>query len=99
MAEKLRKLREDGVAYSRPEAIDVSIDELLAVPRDELVRRSRITDRRHPEYIPSECLLHFIRRSRANNTDRLFQELFRTLRQRVIQALSSVQIERTVASQ
>ena len=86
MAEPLRKLVE-GVLYARPREIETQIDELWALTGDERYLRMAILDPRNPEYVRSECLLHFLRGTRMDNSDRRFQALYQLLIMRVKQAL------------
>jgi len=86
--EPLRKKKDDGSAYSRPPDVEASLDALLALGRAALVERCRISDSRNPDYVKSECILYFVRLSRAN---RHFEELFRILRVRVQRALPAVE--------
>ncbi len=71
----------------RPPEIEQSINVALAMPREELLERASINDRGHPGYLPSECLLHLLRRTKFDNDDRLFRKLFDLLRGRVLRAL------------
>jgi hypothetical protein len=87
----LRKKKDDGSPYTRPPDVEASIDALLALGRAALVERCRITDSRNPDYVKSECILHFVRLSTADNNDRHFEELFRILRARVQRALPAVE--------
>lgn len=86
MAEPLRKVV-DGVPYARPRDIDEQIDELHTLVGEERDRRMAILDPRNPEYVRSECLLHFLRGSRMDNSDQRFQSLYQLLIMRVRQAL------------
>jgi hypothetical protein len=89
--EPLRKKKEDGSLYTRPQDVEASIDALHGLARDALVRRCRISDIRHPDYVKPECILHFIRLAKADNNDIHFEELFKILRARVLRVLPAVQ--------
>jgi hypothetical protein len=71
--------------------VEASINALLNLPRDELVERCRISNYNHPQYVRSECVLYFIRQSKADNNDRHFEDLFRILRIRVQRALPAIE--------
>ncbi|WP_207485447.1 RNA polymerase sigma factor [Arenibaculum pallidiluteum] len=61
--------------------------ELSSIPRGELIERARILRRDDPQYVPSECLVHFIRSSRLDNSDAWFERLYRILTERVLRCL------------
>jgi len=60
----LRKRRLSGELYERDPTVEALIAELAALPREELIARAAITKRADPGYVPSECLVYFIRASR-----------------------------------
>lgn len=91
VAEALRKKKDDGSPYTRPPDVESSIDALLALPRDDLVQRCKISDGSHPEFVKSECILHFVRHAKSDNNDRHFEALFRILRSRVQRALPAIE--------
>ena len=90
MPAPLRKTKDDGSPYTRPPEVEASIDALLALGRTDLLQRCKIPDNRHPDYVRSECILHFVRLAKADNNDLHFEELFRILRARVHRALPAV---------
>ncbi|UWR99674.1 DNA-binding response regulator [Phaeobacter inhibens] len=61
--------------------------ELSAVSRDELIERISVSRKTDPNYVPSECLVYFIRNSREDNTEAWFERLFKILAERVLRAL------------
>src|SRR5438270_5098424 len=81
----LRKRRPDGILYSRPGEVEQTLVALLGLQLRELAERSRIMDPEHPDYLPSECVLYFVRR--LDFGDEAFRELFVVLRQRVLLAV------------
>jgi DNA-directed RNA polymerase specialized sigma24 family protein len=84
---QLRKRRLSGELYERDPKINALIAELAALPRDALVTRVAITKRSDPAYIPSECLIYFIRASRRDNNEVWFERLYRILTERVLRSL------------
>jgi RNA polymerase sigma factor (sigma-70 family) len=65
MARPLRKTKADGTPYKRFPAIEAAIDAALRIQDlDILRRRAEVRDRRSPDYLPSECLIHLIRDAR-----------------------------------
>ncbi|HNP15245.1 MAG: DNA-binding response regulator [Agrobacterium albertimagni] len=83
----LRKRRLSGELYERDPKIEVLISELAVLPRDEFVARAAVTKRSDAGYVPSECLVHFIRASRRDNNEEWFERLYRILIERVLRSL------------
>ena len=87
MPEPLRKHKPDGSLYTRQPYIEKSLEELGRLPRPELMARCEISNRRDSNYIPSECLMYFVRACRHDNSEAHFEALYKILRRRVIAAL------------
>ena len=68
MARPLEKTT-NGKLYTRPPEIEAATDAVLAQDLATQRRRALIRDRRHPEYLPSECLVHLIREARRRGDD------------------------------
>lgn len=83
----LRKRRLSGELYTRDPKIETLIGELAVLPRDALTARAGITRRSDPDYVPSECLVYFIRASRRDNNEAWFERLYRILIERVLRNL------------
>lgn len=83
----LRKRRLSGELYGRDPKIEALIAELAVLSRDELIARAEIAKRSDPGYIPSECLVYFIRASRRDNNEAWFERLYRILIGRVLRSL------------
>lgn len=83
----LRKRRPTGELYERTPNVEALIDELAILSRDELIARAAITKRSDPRYIPSECLVYFIRASRYDIAEVWFERLYRVLNERVLRSL------------
>ncbi|HML44678.1 MAG TPA: DNA-binding response regulator, partial [Hyphomicrobium zavarzinii] len=83
----LRKRRLSGELYERDPKIEALIAELAVLPRDELIARAGIMKRSDPTYVPSECLVYFIRASRRDNNEAWFERLYRILIERVLRCL------------
>lgn len=75
------------------------MDTLINLSRSEAADYCKITDPANKDYIPSECLLHLVRGCRADNSDRHFEVLFRTLRKRIIARLPAPEIGHGVNSE
>lgn len=89
MAAALRKQKPDGSPYTRTAAIEAQLQALEQFSRDELLARAQIRSRDDPGYVSTECVLHFIRASRADNSDAWFERLYKVLSERVLRALPS----------
>ncbi len=88
MIPPLRKQNEsDGKPYFRPAAVEESLNLLDKLPIEEVARRAAITDKDDAEYLPSECILHFVRRSKANGDTTPYQDLFTALWTRITNAI------------
>lgn len=87
MPTPLRKRTLEGALYRRPAHAETLLAKLELLPRAELVVRCRLTDRNDPRYVPSECLLYFVRATRQDNSDDHFERLYKILLARVMRAL------------
>jgi hypothetical protein len=87
LAAALRKQKPDGALYNRTPATEAQLSILGQLSRDEILARSQIRSRSDPGYVPSECLLHLVRASRADNSSAWFERLYKVLSARVLRAL------------
>lgn len=83
----LRKRRLSGELYVRDPIVEALIAELAVLPRDELIVRAAIRKRSDPGYVPSECLVYFVRASRHDNNEAWFERLYRILTERMLRSL------------
>ena len=83
----LRKRTLGGELYTRDPRTETLLEELSSLSRDELLERASIRRRSDPAYIPSECLVHFVRASRMDNNDDRFEQLYKILNERVLRSL------------
>ncbi|MFP2959189.1 DNA-binding response regulator [Myxococcus sp. 1LA] len=65
--------------------------ELEALSRADLVARVQISQREDPHYVPSECLLYFVRANRAGALDDSAEKLYKILLERVRRCLPKVE--------
>jgi hypothetical protein len=77
----------EGALYTRTDRTKALIAELKFLSRAELAARCMISDRSDPGYVPSECLMYFVRATRADNSDQYFERLYKVLVSRVLRAL------------
>lgn len=83
----LRKKTRVGELYVRDAKIEAKLVELASLSRDEFFAQCTIRNRDNPAYVPNECLLYFIRASRADNADTYFERLYKILAERVLRSL------------
>ena len=86
MVDPLRKTKPSGEPYRRREEVENLIQQLEGLPRDELIERMRVTSPKHPDFLPAECLLHFVRKSKLDNSSRPFELMYKALVARVERA-------------
>lgn len=89
MIAPLRKRTLGGTLYERDAKIQDLLVRLELLPRADLVGRCQIIDRTDPNYVPSECLMYFVRAARQDNSDRHFERLYKVLLSRLTRALPS----------
>lgn len=86
MITPLRKKNSEGGGYTRPHKIESKISELMFISEDELISRCEIRLREDLGYVPSECLLYFVRARRTSafgERDVTFRKLYNVLIERV----------------
>lgn len=83
----LRKQKPDKSRYRRPAKIAALLRMLQGLSRDELLARAQVCARDDAGYIPTECLIYFVRASRADNSDAWFERFYKVLSARVLRAL------------
>ena len=98
MIAPLTKRKKDGTLYIRPDNVEPLLARLADLPRDVLVQRAHIRDRKNPEFVLSECLLYFARASRGDNSDAWFERLYKVLIERVLRALPRAEASGDTAS-
>jgi len=84
-----REKKSDGSTYFRPEAIEKTINTAAKLASAELRRRALITDRQDPRYLPSECLVYFIREARRQGDEALASDLLQALLPRCARILKA----------
>lgn len=84
LIEPLRKRDVDGEVYTRLPDIQAKLAELCVLAGDEISRRCGVQDPESADYLPSECLVHLVRRRRSEPFDAHSEILFKTLMERVL---------------
>lgn len=87
MITPLRKRTLEGAPYTRTARIEALLNELQQLPRTEMIARCQIADPGSPGYVPSECLMYFVRATRQDNSDQHFEGLYKILVSRLLRAL------------
>jgi DNA-directed RNA polymerase specialized sigma24 family protein len=72
---KLTKRRSDGRLYTRRPLIEALIAQLVTTDQAALTARLTIHDRRHSDYVPSECLIYLLREAAGGQSQRWFDAL------------------------
>ncbi len=85
----LRKCTIDGANYTRTGDIEAKLLELHDLGSAELVQRCKVRSKSSPDFVPSECLLHFVRATRGDNSDAQFERLYDILLARLLRLLPS----------
>ncbi|HAV45399.1 sigma-70 family RNA polymerase sigma factor [Halomonas aquamarina] len=88
----LRKAKLDGQLYCRRQPIENMLVEIASVSLEVFTERARILDRRSPDYIPSEVLVHWVRQTRHHKSDAQFNVLYPLLEQRIRHACPKKEI-------
>src|SRR4051794_21674173 len=83
----LRKRTRAGKLYIRDAKIQAKLVELASLSRADLIARCTPRRRDDPAYVPSECLLYFVRASRMDNSAAHFERLYEILAERVLRSL------------
>ncbi|MGJ5196560.1 MULTISPECIES: DNA-binding response regulator [unclassified Bradyrhizobium] len=98
MPPPLRKRRLDGSLYYRPDEVEAQLAALEKLSRDDLLARCRIADASSPDYVLTECVLHFLRASHRDNGQARFAALYRILLERATRRLPRSGNERHLSS-
>jgi RNA polymerase sigma factor (sigma-70 family) len=79
LIEPLRKRRKnDGQVYTRLSVNEQKLQDLVLLPSEELVKRCTLP-KTNDGYVPSECIVYFVRRSASSGDEKLFEKLFKIL--------------------
>lgn len=82
MIPELRGSTKQGEPYERPEKIRAALDDLYALPIEEVAKRAQSIPEGEEGFVPSECVLHFVRQSKVNGDAAPYMALFKELRTR-----------------
>ncbi len=79
----LRKKTVDGKLYKRRAQTEALIHTCLELTFEEICNRAAISARSDANYIPSEVLVYFLRKSKSHNSDTQFGILYQLLEKRI----------------
>jgi hypothetical protein len=85
--EPLRKRTLEGEPYTRRSAVEAKLLDLSSLSPKELLIRCEIREQTDPSYVPSECLVYFVRACRDDDSDAHFNRLYSILGNRVLRCL------------
>lgn len=83
----LTKTYPSGESYRRMDVVEEQIAVLSEMGFEEVLRRAAVTSRTDPEFLRPETLMHFLRATRRDNTERRFTALFPFVLRRLLLAL------------
>ena len=89
MPEALKRKDKDGKPYERPPEIETCIEKLDALDAGARLARFESASKKHPLYVPTEAVLHFLRRAWVDGDKGQFERTFRILLKRIDQSLYS----------
>lgn len=96
MLRPLNKHNRSGYRYTRLASIEAAIKRAIDLDPAPLIERAAIRDWHSSDYIPSECLVHLLRKARREGKDILFNQLFPHLLNRCEATLINAVNERSV---
>lgn len=73
--------------YTRRPEVESALQELSAIPIEEVAELAKIFESSHEDFIPTECLIYFVRRSKENGDSTPYRDIFNALRTRVLRAI------------
>jgi hypothetical protein len=82
----LKKKTLEGALYTRRTETTAKLLELFPLTPEELIERCKIEEKDDEGYVPSECLVYFVRQSRGSSGLR-FEDLYRILASRILRSL------------
>lgn len=85
-ATQKKRLRTEEL-YTRIPEVEAKLVELEGLSGDDLLARVQIRSRDDLGYVPSECLVYFVRASRVDNSNAGFDRLYKVLAERVLRSL------------
>lgn len=87
MVAPLRKRDLKEKLYTRFPETEALLEELEGLPRADMVSRCEILSAKSPLYVPTECVLYFVRAGRQVPTDALYERLYKVLIGRLLRQL------------
>lgn len=82
----LKKKTLNGKRYARPIEIERKLTDLEELDLNEIVGRIYLKEK-DPSYIPSECLVYFLRNNWDDGSSREFEQLYSGLMERILRTL------------
>lgn len=89
MPDALKRKEKGGMLYRRPPEIEAWIEKLETVESTTRLLQFDGISRKRPEYVPTEALIHFLRRAWSEGERTQFEKIFRILLKRVDRSLHS----------
>ncbi len=89
MPAALKRKDKDGKPYERPPEIEACIERLDALGEVGRLDLFDSASKKHPPYVPTEAVLHYLRRAWIDGDKRQFEKIFHILLKRIDQSLHS----------
>lgn len=83
MVEPLARKTREGVRYRRRPEVENALGALLGMSREKVLAALAVRDHLSEHYVQSECIVHVIRRTRFDNNQHYFEQLYRELMRRI----------------
>jgi len=90
MPTSLKKKDRNGILYKRPPEIEVKLAHLEKVEPQNRILLFGESSKKHPDFVPSEVLIYFLRCSWGEGKNEEFKQIFNILLSRVESSLKSV---------
>jgi hypothetical protein len=75
MTRPLTKKDKNGNLYTRPLKVGQAIDAAMKQETAALQERAQVVDEKSPDYLPTECLVHFVREAKRGGDERTMSAL------------------------
>lgn len=89
MVKELKKRKKNGEMYTRPKKVEAAICDAIKQTTAVIVKRAAVSDQKSSDFLPSECIVHLIRKANKENDTKTVNALFPILLNRCYRNLKS----------
>src|SRR5689334_447089 len=82
MLRALTKVKGDGTPYTRRPHVEGALQKLGALDIRDILERLKVVDQNDPRYVPSECVVYFLRDANLSRNPKVHDAFLRVLRNR-----------------